>query len=290
MRRWSRCSPRRSTPRDAANGPTGWARVRMGTWSRSSCRSRTRRSGTRTRLESRALMLRVFLLTDGRGDYRLMPGGLSRIAGADRQIVSGQRGGSSKDTWILSDVPVEPASPVERRATHRKAAGELTTSSRAAENLFWLGRYAERSENSARLLRAVLGHLTDDSSFPGGLRPAFLRACERQQLLARREADEIAGGRQQSDSDDGGRGSRAHRWHLRSPPQAESGLQHRADGSRGGRRARPSVDRQLASPQSADAAVPGMDRGPRGPRRRPRADRRLAGRARRGRRASRWPT
>jgi uncharacterized circularly permuted ATP-grasp superfamily protein len=62
-------------------------------------------------LESRALMLRVFLLTDGRGDYQLMPGGLSRIAGADRQIVSGQRGGSSKDTWILSDVPVERRCP-----------------------------------------------------------------------------------------------------------------------------------------------------------------------------------
>ena len=141
-------------------------------------------------LESRALMLRVFLLTDGRGDYQLMPGGLSRIAGADRQIVSGQRGGSSKDTWILSDVPVESALPVERRATRRKVTDELTTSSRAAENLFWLGRYAERSENSARLLRAVLGHLTDDSTFPGGLRPAFLRACERQQLLPRRKADE----------------------------------------------------------------------------------------------------
>jgi uncharacterized circularly permuted ATP-grasp superfamily protein/uncharacterized alpha-E superfamily protein len=140
-------------------------------------------------LESRALMLRVFLLTDGHGDYRLMPGGLSRIAGADRQVVSGQRGGSSKDTWILSDLPVEPALPVERRATHREAAGEVTTSSRAAEHLFWLGRYAERSENGARLLRAVLGQLMDDNNFSGGLRPAFLRACERQQLLAKRGQD-----------------------------------------------------------------------------------------------------
>jgi len=89
---------------------------------------------------------------------------------------------------VLSDAPVESAPPVERRAMVRETADGLTTSSRAAENLFWLGRYAERSENSARLLRAVLGHLTDDSRFPGGLRPAFLRACERQQLLPRREA------------------------------------------------------------------------------------------------------
>jgi len=55
-----------------------------------------------TRLESRALMLRVFLLADGQGDYLAMPGGLSRIAGEDRHVVSGQRGGGSKDTWVLS--------------------------------------------------------------------------------------------------------------------------------------------------------------------------------------------
>ena len=76
------------------------------------------------RLESRALMLRVFLLADGRGDYRVMPGGLSRIAGEDRHVVSGQRGGSSKDTWVLSDVPVAPVAPVERRARTREAHGE----------------------------------------------------------------------------------------------------------------------------------------------------------------------
>ena len=135
------------------------------------------------RLESRALMLRVFLLADGRGDYRVMPGGLSRIAGEDRHVVSGQRGGSSKDTWVLSDVPVAPFAPIERRARPREARGEPQTSSRAAEHLFWLGRYAERSENGARLLRSVLGRLTDADGVPAGLHPAFLRACVRHDLL-----------------------------------------------------------------------------------------------------------
>jgi uncharacterized circularly permuted ATP-grasp superfamily protein/uncharacterized alpha-E superfamily protein len=142
-------------------------------------------------LESRAVMVRVFLLSDGHGDYRVMPGGLSRIAGADRQVVSGQRGGSSKDTWILSDVPVEPLPPAERRAAARDVAGEVTTSSRAAEHLFWLGRYAERSENSARLLRAVLLQLMDDNSLPLVVRPTFLRTCERQQLLAARDPNRL---------------------------------------------------------------------------------------------------
>jgi uncharacterized circularly permuted ATP-grasp superfamily protein/uncharacterized alpha-E superfamily protein len=143
------------------------------------------------RLESRAVMVRVFLLSDGQGDYTVMPGGLSRIAGADRQVVSTQRGGSSKDTWILSDVPVEPLAPAERRAARRDPAGEVNTSSRAAEHLFWLGRYAERSENCARVLRAVLLQLMDQNSLPLVQRPAFLKTCERQQLLVRRDPDHL---------------------------------------------------------------------------------------------------
>jgi uncharacterized circularly permuted ATP-grasp superfamily protein/uncharacterized alpha-E superfamily protein len=141
------------------------------------------------RLESRALMLRVFLLADGRGDYHVMPGGLSRVAGADRHVVSGQRGGGSKDTWVLSDVPVPLFATLERRARPRKAHRDPQTSSRAAEHLFWLGRYAERSENAARLLRSVLGRLTDADGVPAGLHPAFLRACTRHDLLAQPSPD-----------------------------------------------------------------------------------------------------
>jgi uncharacterized circularly permuted ATP-grasp superfamily protein/uncharacterized alpha-E superfamily protein len=135
------------------------------------------------RLESRALMLRVFLLADGRGDYRVMPGGLSRIAGDERYVVSGQRGGSSKDTWVISELPVAPPAPIERRARPRESSGEPQTSSRAAEHLFWLGRYAERAENDARLLRSVLRRVTDTAGVTAGLHPAFLRACVRLDVL-----------------------------------------------------------------------------------------------------------
>ncbi|MEO8070816.1 MAG: circularly permuted type 2 ATP-grasp protein, partial [Acidobacteriota bacterium] len=130
-------------------------------------------------LESRALIVRAFLLADGRGDYALMPGGLARIAGDDRQTVSGQRGGGSKDLWVLSDTPVDSTLLVSPPAI--AALGPRTTSSRAAEHLFWLGRYAERSENSARLLRAVLQR--DTSLWPARYRPVLLRACRGQGLL-----------------------------------------------------------------------------------------------------------
>jgi uncharacterized alpha-E superfamily protein len=113
-----------------------------------------------------------------------MPGGLLRIAGEDRQIVSGQRGGSSKDTWVsLPSTPAETAQPAEWRPADDREHAEQTTSSRAAEHLFWLGRYAERSETCGRLLRAVLSRLTETGEHPAAWRTLFLRTCRRQELL-----------------------------------------------------------------------------------------------------------
>lgn len=116
-------------------------------------------------LDSRAVMMRVFLVPDGHGDYRALPGGLTRVAGVDRHLVSGQRGGGSKDTWIPSDRPVERVSLLPGRLRAEDIAGsERMVSSRAAEHLFWMGRYAERTENCARLIRAVLTRLHDDDA------------------------------------------------------------------------------------------------------------------------------
>ncbi|MEO8483935.1 MAG: circularly permuted type 2 ATP-grasp protein [Acidobacteriota bacterium] len=133
-------------------------------------------------IESRGLIVRAFLLTDGRGDYHVLPGGLSRITGGDRANVSGQRGGGSKDTWIVSAGPTDPPpepSPWPRRQT----LGERATPSRVAEHLFWLGRYAERSENMARLLRAVLTRVADAGVLPSRLRHAVVRTCRGQGLF-----------------------------------------------------------------------------------------------------------
>jgi uncharacterized circularly permuted ATP-grasp superfamily protein/uncharacterized alpha-E superfamily protein len=137
------------------------------------------------RLESRALMLRVFVTADGRGDYEVMPGGLSRIAGGERQIVSSQRGGSSKDAWVLSDAPVEAVTLLPGRLSAEDVARSLrAVSSRSGENLFWLGRYAERAENCARLLRAVLSRLPDPNAFTQKLHRPLLRSCRRHGLLS----------------------------------------------------------------------------------------------------------
>ena len=139
--------------------------------------------------ESRAVMLRVFLAADGHGDYAVLSGGLARIGGSERDLVSGLHGGGSKDTWVLSDQPVERVTLLTGRLRPEDIVhSERLVSSRAAEHLFWMGRYAERSENSARLLRAVLRRLHDGSvSVSEG---TVVRTCTAHGLLGPASSDD----------------------------------------------------------------------------------------------------
>ncbi len=108
------------------------------------------------RLLPRSMVLRAYVLNSGTG-WVAMQGGLVRVAGSEGPVVSMQRGGHSKDAWIIWDGPVDTFSllrPQDQPIELRRAAVDLP--SRVADNLFWLGRYAERAENIARLLRASL--------------------------------------------------------------------------------------------------------------------------------------
>ena len=107
-------------------------------------------------LHSRSLVLRTYVLNTGTG-WIAMPGGLVRVAGADGPVVSMQKGGHSKDAWVLWDQPVDTFSmlrPRHQPVELRRGTPDLP--SRTADNLFWLGRYAERSESVARLLRCLI--------------------------------------------------------------------------------------------------------------------------------------
>ena len=109
------------------------------------------------KLEPRRTILRTFLFSQKDG-YAVMPGGLTRCEGKRGELtVSIQGGGVSKDTWILAPEP-EPHISLWQQRTERSqtATASEGLSSRAAENLFWVGRYAERAEGQARLLRIML--------------------------------------------------------------------------------------------------------------------------------------
>ncbi|MFL6417378.1 MAG: circularly permuted type 2 ATP-grasp protein [Bryobacteraceae bacterium] len=110
-------------------------------------------------LLSRSMVLRTYVLNTGSG-WIAMPGGLVRVAGSDGPVVSMQQGGHSKDAWVLSDQAVDTFSllrPRNQPVEVRRGSADLP--SRVADNLFWLGRYAERAENVARLLRTCLGRV-----------------------------------------------------------------------------------------------------------------------------------
>ncbi|WP_213953543.1 circularly permuted type 2 ATP-grasp protein [Variovorax sp. dw_954] len=105
----------------------------------------------------RAVLLRVFAVSDGAQSWRVLPGGLARLAGADAQIASMQRGGSSADVWVQTNGHVDRTSLLHPQSTPASLARHRApVTSRAAENMFWLGRYTERAENAVRLARLTL--------------------------------------------------------------------------------------------------------------------------------------
>jgi uncharacterized circularly permuted ATP-grasp superfamily protein/uncharacterized alpha-E superfamily protein len=113
------------------------------------------------RLQPRPMTLRVFAAATPDG-WKVMPGGFCRISDEpDARAVSMQSGVRSSDVWVTSDAPVEQVTllPTPDRIPIRRITGTLP--SRAADNLFWLGRYLERTEATLRLVRALLGRLID---------------------------------------------------------------------------------------------------------------------------------
>jgi len=114
------------------------------------------------RLVPRSTLLRVFAVSDGLGPdgkprWRVLPGGLARVAGASVDIASMQRGGSSADVWALADATVDTKAQLTvSQSLGQPVRRKRLVTSRAAENLYWLGRYTERSENAVRLARLTL--------------------------------------------------------------------------------------------------------------------------------------
>lgn len=124
-------------------------------------------------LEPRKLLLRAHLVAKG-DTYCVMAGGFARVsAAADSTVVSMQRGGGSKDAWVLAsgEEPVATM-PLLTMAPVELSRGDRDLPSRVADHLFWLGRYVERAELTARLVRCLLKRLTYESG--RDLRPELI--------------------------------------------------------------------------------------------------------------------
>ncbi|MBC7503162.1 MAG: circularly permuted type 2 ATP-grasp protein [Herminiimonas sp.] len=149
-------------------------------------------AGQQPGLNAAAVGLRVFACATPNG-YVVMPGGLARVAtGLDARVITMQRGGASKDTWVQTTGKVNTLSLLSRTTTSRELVrGDTHLSSRLVENLFWFGRYAERSDNMARLMRIALDFLLNVSpEYRGGEWPTIQALCQWFNLIQNKDDDE----------------------------------------------------------------------------------------------------
>ena len=113
------------------------------------------------KLQPRPITLRVYAARTEQG-WTIMPGGFARVGSTlETKALTMQRGGQAADVWVVSSKPVERVSllPQDGEKLVRNSPGSLP--SRAADNLIWLGRYAERCEAAVRILRAYNARLAE---------------------------------------------------------------------------------------------------------------------------------
>ncbi|MGX9965990.1 circularly permuted type 2 ATP-grasp protein [Roseomonas sp. F4] len=119
-------------------------------------------------LEPAPVVLRMFLARDAMGNWQAMPGGLAHVLEGSGPIAGPPpRRGSAKDVWVLAedaDDIVGPAAPRGAPLAIRRASGDLP--SRVADDLYWLGRYVERLDSAARLMRSLLARLLRGAAMP----------------------------------------------------------------------------------------------------------------------------
>lgn len=123
----------------------------------------------------RPALVRVYAIAQGEGRWHVLPGGMTRVAQREDSSISMQRGGTSLDTWVLTEGEVDAFTMLPQRLQvddllHR----HRPVSSRTGENLFWLGRYTERTEQLVRQARATLA-LIDAISDAGADTPTSVR-------------------------------------------------------------------------------------------------------------------
>ena len=125
-------------------------------------------------LRLRPALVRVYAVADAQGGWQLLPGGMTRVARREEASVAMQRGGTSLDTWVLTSGPVDALSLLPGKlSVDEVRQRRRPLSSRMGENLFWLGRYTERTEQQVRLARATLLLIADDGAASGPLLTAL---------------------------------------------------------------------------------------------------------------------
>jgi uncharacterized circularly permuted ATP-grasp superfamily protein/uncharacterized alpha-E superfamily protein len=127
------------------------------------------------RLLPRAFAVRLFVARTREG-YEVMPGGLAMTVDPDRAVALSAPDGHTRDVWVRSDVAQAPHVSLWRPTleTARVQRSQRVIQSRVADDLFWLGRYAERADWTMRVLRSALRRVEEDSGPANGRRASVL--------------------------------------------------------------------------------------------------------------------
>jgi len=128
------------------------------------------------KIQPRSLVWRTLGIAAQSGQYTFVPGGLARVSPTpERWVVTMRSGGISKDTWVVSPEASNGPSFSQSQTQNQSITTALPSvirparppsgvPSRAADHLFWLGRYTERLEQTVRLLRTAMHRLTGERS------------------------------------------------------------------------------------------------------------------------------
>ncbi|QDT09534.1 hypothetical protein K239x_14800 [Planctomycetes bacterium K23_9] len=116
------------------------------------------------RLEPWHVSMRCFQLSTA-NDVEVLPGALARLSDDENDLDQTPASGRlTQDCWVLGEETADDQNsllhPASAPVSLRRSGDELP--SRVAEHLFWMGRYAERAEAIARLLRTVLLRLNGE--------------------------------------------------------------------------------------------------------------------------------
>ena len=149
------------------------------------------RGGSRYTLVPKPFAVRCFVVRTLDG-YRAMPGGLAMTVNPDRAVALSAPDGHTRDVWIVADTPQAPHISLWRPTveTARVDRSQRLVQSRVADDLFWLGRYAERSDWTMRVMRSALRRVAEDNG-PSTGRRAAQRCLE---LLLGTPADALKSG------------------------------------------------------------------------------------------------
>ncbi|MCB1540998.1 MAG: circularly permuted type 2 ATP-grasp protein, partial [Rhodoblastus sp.] len=137
-------------------------------------------------IQPRPFTLRVFAAATPDG-WRIMPGGFCRMSdNIDARALSMGEGVSSADVWVIEDKPVEQTTLLSTGDNVRIVRQLGNLPSRAADNLFWFGRYLERAEATLRLVRCYCARVAEGAPDDA----ASARARMQNLLTPRRAEDE----------------------------------------------------------------------------------------------------